>query len=537
MKKLPEEDLWNGMKSRLGDYSEDPDEETWDRISGALPKKSPSLGVSRKLMIACALLLMVGPVAWWAYEFNAEQTRETPSAEATRALPKTEDPVESYTQQDTSVDEQSGTMTGGNEDESGSMNKITQSIDKRSESIDAVSRSSPASSTVKAFENSHNHSQVEVGTNAVPLANNVVSAEIGNRFNADGSLRRKGNNSPAPPNQKKASVAGDFIDEDEPDTPADQIVEPVSENSQRAIGQQTNNLTDDENVNVTVDASLLTGEFTRVQDQNTHTDKRNRAPGSSQIPNVDDEHELVGDSITIESKEETNRTVQKEGAAKTRRINRFKFYVALTPSLAFAIVDPVPNDDVNVVGLHSPGIFDKDRMGLSVDAGVERALSERLEWYAGLSFYKQNQRIAYVYETSGFILITDGSGSYSIAPATGMREFEYKMINAGLSTGLFYRIMGAKLKHKAGIGIQFQQGMLKTPSEMAYDNSGSKYFNYQLSYRIQIPVEGNYSLYLQPTFIHAIIAQETLSEPFKVRPYRAGITLGILFSNLSRSVR
>ena len=190
---------------------------------------------------------------------------------------------------------------------------------------------------------------------------------------------------------------------------------------------------------------------------------------------------------------------------------------------------------MNVVALNSPGIFNKERLGLSIDAGIQQALGQRMEWWAGVSFYRQSQRVNYEYELPAVSITADGSGGYSVSPAIAIGVLNYRMLNAGFSTGLFYKLKGVKLMHKAGIGIQYQRGTLKGSREMSYDNSDSQYLNYQLSYRIEFPMNEKVNLYLQPSFTHVIVSSEKLAEPFSVTPYRAGVAFGISFSNLKRS--
>ncbi len=105
------------------------------------------------------------------------------------------------------------------------------------------------------------------------------------------------------------------------------------------------------------------------------------------------------------------------------------------------------------------------------------------------------------------------------------------MLNAGISSGLFYRIMGDKLLHKLGAGLQYHKGLLKANqnSEATYDNSNSNYFNYQLSYRIECQVTPRTNIFFQPTFTHVIRVREQLKEPLTIKPYRAAISIGMLY--------
>ncbi len=103
------------------------------------------------------------------------------------------------------------------------------------------------------------------------------------------------------------------------------------------------------------------------------------------------------------------------------------------------------------------------------------------------------------------------------------------MKNLGAQAGILYYLKGDKLTHKVGAGLSFQQGLQKAASHTTYDNSKSSYMFYQLFYRTEFTVNKSMRIFFQPNFSQAFISNEKLSEPFKLKPYRAGLSFGIVY--------
>jgi hypothetical protein len=102
------------------------------------------------------------------------------------------------------------------------------------------------------------------------------------------------------------------------------------------------------------------------------------------------------------------------------------------------------------------------------------------------------------------------------------------MLNMGANAGLLYYLRGKKLAHKVGAGLSYQYGSKKIASEV-YDNSSSQYLFYQLFYRNELQLNNRLTFFIQPTFSQSIFVNQKLEAPFKVKPYRAGLGLGLLY--------
>jgi len=254
-----------------------------------------------------------------------------------------------------------------------------------------------------------------------------------------------------------------------------------------------------------------------TQDKNLKPEKQ--IPDSVDVKKTEPELKKVTDNITQKTDE------------RKKYKKQMQWYFMATPSMAYQKMIPVENDEVVVKGIVPESITSSNRLGISLEVGFQRALFKRMEVYAGLSYYRQNQTIRYEYQKDGPVTVESASDqSFEISPQTEDKQFDYKMRNLGMSAGMLYVIKDGKLKHKAGIGLQYQQGLQGVSGESGYENKSSLYLNYQLSYRLEFPVNKRTTIFFQPTFIHSLYSKEILDEPFELKPYRAGLGLGVVFS-------
>ncbi|MBT1690542.1 hypothetical protein [Dawidia soli] len=222
---------------------------------------------------------------------------------------------------------------------------------------------------------------------------------------------------------------------------------------------------------------------------------------------------------------------KKEAEKKDAQLHIPMVYFQVGPSLAFHKITPSTSDDVTITDLEESGVFATDRAGFSVEAGFQYPVLPRLEVYGGLSYYQQNQNIRYTLAraASGGVSGNADDG-YVFTPATGTHEVKYTMRNAGVSAGVFYRVKTHLLEHKLGVGVLYQQGFQSAAGEgSAYTNKGSKYWQYQLQYRMEAGLNDHMRLYFQPGYTHAFHVDEKLNGLFTIKPYRAGISVGIVY--------
>ncbi len=205
------------------------------------------------------------------------------------------------------------------------------------------------------------------------------------------------------------------------------------------------------------------------------------------------------------------------------------FYITATPMLSFQRAIPVSRDGIIVTEISNPSILSAKRFAINLDFGIQGSITKRLEYYGGISFYQQSQTLQFKYQSTGNANVeSNGDGNYVVTPKSSNGIINYDMINLGIQGGVLYHLYGKSFTHKFGAGILFQQGLKKNGSE-DYDNSGSKYFSYQLFYRNELRVNARMRFFIQPTFIQSIHVREKLTAPFNLKPYKAGIGFGILY--------
>jgi hypothetical protein len=239
------------------------------------------------------------------------------------------------------------------------------------------------------------------------------------------------------------------------------------------------------------------------------------------------------DSVEVVVKAET----KKKSEEKKSRLRRepISFYVSLTPQLAYHKITPNQNDDIIIRQFDPKPIISTKRFGLSAEAGVVWRISDRFEGYGGLSVYQQSQQLTYQYQSDASVSAEQQNDfDYVITPGVSEKSIQYNMLNVGAQAGLLYYLSGDKLKHKIGAGLSFQQGFKKATGDDAYSNDKSSYLFYQVCYRNEYAIGERLKFFVQPTYMHALYEKEQLNAPFKLRPHRAGISFGIIYSLIPR---
>jgi hypothetical protein len=240
--------------------------------------------------------------------------------------------------------------------------------------------------------------------------------------------------------------------------------------------------------------------------------------------------------IHITKEDSVAKVVQKRPIQKERqKRSGITFYTVLTPVLSYHRASPISNDGVVIEHLDSPPVLSNDRLGLSVEAGVQGKITPRLEYVAGLSYYQQSQRITYDQQTSDNVIIEeDADMSYIVRPGMIRKSFTYNMRNIGAQAGLLYALKLDGLVHKAGIVLHYQRGFQTVQENDVYNNAASHYLNYQLLYRVEYAFNQKLNLFIQPSYMHSFRSNESLQAPFSLKQSRAGIGVGLVYRFIGR---
>jgi hypothetical protein len=504
MKKSPEKDLWKSLQSRLSNYAEEPGEDSWDKIVAALPQKTESikglLWIDRA--VGCGLLLLLFFTSGYVLpaenkvksnqqiESLPDKTKalesnlainETSSTTEKSVNEKTEREIYNQTLKSSSTSNVSLSDKSGLDNENKNANKV---VHKRTLDISASSLKSNG-------KRKHSSAWTQIATN--------TNAENKSSGNLNGSVIT---------NTKVFGDVGNSTVKNIEQTSDDEVI-------------------DDKEIEAGPDQDLSRSDL----DTGGHNQKFSATASHKVQTQSVDQHSLSGkvkksDSLMANTSAKEKSIIT---PVKAKKASQSRVYVVVSPSLSFQKITPSPTDDVVVSALQSPGIFSRSRFGISIDAGLQHSLSKNLEFCLGLSLYQQHQQIVYVYQTPEVSITPSDNGGYTIIPITGSKEFNYAMLNAGASTSLFYRIMGNKLVHKIGAGLQYHKGMLKRTGEESYNNSQSNYLNYQLMYRMEFTINKSVNGFFQPAFTHTLRADEKLFEPFKIKQYKAAIGVGVLY--------
>jgi hypothetical protein len=213
--------------------------------------------------------------------------------------------------------------------------------------------------------------------------------------------------------------------------------------------------------------------------------------------------------------------------------SKFQLYISVNPSLSFQKIIPA-HDNIIIEGLEHRSPLSPKRFGFAIDAGFQRNINKIFGYYGGINFYHQQQELTYQYfdrdadvNRIGDSWTTGAALAFEINRPQHTHTFSYNMTNIGLRSGILVTLKGEKLQHKFGAGLIYSHGLIK--SNDSYNNSQSSYLSYQLFYRNEIRINERLSWFIEPTFIYSFVSKEKLEEPFKLKPYRAGISGGVLY--------
>lgn len=200
--------------------------------------------------------------------------------------------------------------------------------------------------------------------------------------------------------------------------------------------------------------------------------------------------------------------------------SRFQLFLSVTPSLSYQKMIPSEHDQLIVQGFAPRSPMSMKRFGIGIDLGFQREINNIFGYYGSLSFYQQKQELTYnYYDKDATVTRVGDSWVFEINREQHSKTFDYSMTNLGVRGGLLITLKGEKLKHKFGAGLMYTHSL----------NNSSSYVAYQLSYRNEVKINEHMSWFVEPTFIYSFIAKEKLNEPFTLKPYRAGITGGLLY--------
>lgn len=219
-------------------------------------------------------------------------------------------------------------------------------------------------------------------------------------------------------------------------------------------------------------------------------------------------------------------------ANRHSRSKNFSFYLSAAPALNYFFIDADHNDQNIITGVSDMSILDKNRLAYSLEAGLQLTISKHITGYAGVSFLAQKSSISYHYYNPANLQISSGAtaSQYDVEPVKFDHQFDYSMRNLGIQGGILYDLQGDHLQHKVGFGLSYQLGLLGAQEGSSYTSKGSSYLFGRLLYRLECPLTNKIVAYIQPQYDLSLWANEQLNEPMKIKSYRVGFSLGIVYS-------
>ncbi|HEY5749081.1 MAG TPA: hypothetical protein VIU12_23595 [Chryseolinea sp.] len=518
MKNLPEHEAFKALENRLNNYTEQPDDDRWQKIAAALPPRNP---LWAPWLNRVAGILAVAILGWALWHRPAQVGGDT----LTIVQPKS------------ASTEDVATQSKIHEENAGSQDASLSPAGQQE-------RKAEATSTNKKSTRSNPGAGSTLSTASAGLDSNVTTSRILNQhsgstpmvspdFNSDvaarSTARRASDSSPASSNATSNENR-------HPNLQPHQSTPPIEVTGSIAF------------VNVSPQGSSPKQEspLNNVSSYNPNAISPADEPLSTtalSIPALSIKDPRIKPIVSDSSQQEEILTTLSKGeatgaAGQKTPYNRpqkkragISFYALFSPTLSFQTATPSARDGVVIQKFKKPSMLSGDRLGLALEAGVQGRLSKKFEYFGGLSVYHQSQTLQYTYQNTGNVVIENGVDglSYAVKPATAERSVSYNMLNVGAQAGVLYTLKEHRLSHKIGVALQYQRGLTHASVDEPYDNASSSYFNYQVLYRAEIALDNRLTFIVQPSITRTLLVNETLHLPFTLKQYRPGVSIGLSY--------
>jgi hypothetical protein len=238
---------------------------------------------------------------------------------------------------------------------------------------------------------------------------------------------------------------------------------------------------------------------------------------------------LKAKTDTVEVLEAVNAGEQNNDDSE-KSLRKARIYLLAMPTFGFQEVKPVTNDDIFIQSIDKVSAFSTRRLGVRVEAGLEKQLTGRISVSVGMLYFQRKQTISYQYtdsENFEVTLASDDSLIFNVEQPVMSSVFEYQLKNLGLSAGLNYSLKRNRFGHKIGLAAEIHKPLASTNAESPTDAKlylfGNAY--YRFSYRLS----ERFDALFQPTFNYALQVDQRVNAPFYVKPYGIGLNFGLYY--------
>jgi hypothetical protein len=483
MKNLPDDELFRKLQDDLRGFEEEPDEDVWERISGAIPRGEPTwVKWADRTALSLALLLFAGVM----YEnLNGSPAHDALSANVSGGS------VTTVPDGQTSVNSIPG--DAGNE--------IGEHSDRLIDALQAPTRDD------ESMDNASGSGQDRTLDKTDPASHRPLGYP-----RKQGGAHNKGEGQDHHGKSQATFTAPDAIR-----GRADHVV-PLQERQAPSAAAPVVDGTQYVGSPAEI-ASAVSSQESRIESGSRY----DNAAENGQPPVADNSMPVPSvDSVENQSSE----TIIRPSQRTTRSL---RLYVVGTPSLSFQQVMPSTTDNVSFLRLNSPGVLSAERLSMSFEAGMQLPVARRLVVLAGLTWYQQSNKIS-------LDQVVEGQSSFNpsrdlnfvVSPVTVNTTVNYVMRNVGATAGLAYAISVRKLVHQLGASLQYEVG-LRSGSRESYDNASATYLNYRIFYRVEYAVTERIGVFVQPAFVQSLHSDVVLDGAIRLKQTNAGVGLGALY--------
>lgn len=261
-------------------------------------------------------------------------------------------------------------------------------------------------------------------------------------------------------------------------------------------------------------------------------------------------------AIQIAPEEKTAVRSQKQ----TRNLRRakhvpLKMYFSVMPTIGYQRIESNQSDDIIIENIDHLSALSTQRLGVRVELGAEFPIKKRLNGFAGILYYQQNQVINYTEKSLDSTLVLPGQnpGDIIVEPQFVYQDktVDYEIKNIGIQLGVNYKLTKSKpsttsttdvlspgnnmperrFLHLVGTGVEFHKALNSTnASDQTEFSNPTAYLFWNVYYRMQYPSEGKLKAIFQPSMNYAFYIKQNLNAPFYVKPYGIGLNIGFTYN-------
>ena len=277
---------------------------------------------------------------------------------------------------------------------------------------------------------------------------------------------------------------------------------------------------------VSINSTAASAVRNETQNNSEVAGKAITVTGPSQTK-VDSSQTFNLNPVIVSKQGKGQETAEEKKANKKRH---YDLYALVMPTFGYQQISPVKDDNIIIESIEKVSTFSAKRLGVRAEVGMEKKFYHKFSYHLGLVYFQRKQTIQYHYRDSHetqIHKIDSYSLTYQVSSPQDTATFSYQLKNVGVVLGINYTTKVKRFVHKVGLAGELHKGLSVVNREI---DNGQRYYVFgDVYYRLSYPVSSRVEVMLQPTVNYALQIDERINAPFYVKPYGLGLNFGVYF--------